>query len=140
MTDWQTACVTAMAGAMVIMAIVQVLVLAVVTRMGRQATETAQQVQRELRPLVEKAHRITDDAAKVTALTLRQVERIDQLVTTTSQRIDDTLNVVQTVIVEPLRQGRAFIAGLQAVMEVIRAWRQRDRPEPLEEEGGLFVG
>jgi uncharacterized protein YoxC len=139
-TDGQALSLAVMAGALVVMAIVQVAVLVVVAKAGRQAVETAQQMQRDLRPLLEKAHRISDDAAKITALTLRQVERVDQMITTTSARVDATLGVIETAIIQPIQQGTALMAGLRTALGMVRAWRDRDRRDPREDEDGLFIG
>lgn len=140
MTEGQALSLAVMAGALVVMAIVQVVTLLVIAKAGRQAAQAAQQIQREMRPLIEKAHRIADDAAKVTALTLKQVERVDEMITSTSARVDATLDVIETSIIQPIRQGTALMAGLRTVLEVVRAWRGRDRRESRDDEDGLFIG
>lgn len=140
MTDGQSTSLAVMAGALVVMAIVQVGVLVVIALAGRKAVAAAQQMQREMRPLIEKAHRIADDAARVTALTLRQVERVDQMITTTSARVDATLSVIETSIIQPIQQGTALLAGVRAAMGVVRAWLDRDRRSAREEDDGLFIG
>jgi hypothetical protein len=122
------------------MAIVLVTVLVVLVVAARKAAEAARQIQREVRPLIEKAHQITDDAAQVTALTLKQVERVDQLITSTSARVDATLGVIETAIIQPIQQGTALMAGLRTALEMVRAWRNRDRRESREDEDGLFIG
>jgi DNA anti-recombination protein RmuC len=129
-----------MAGALVVMAIVQVATLVVIAKAGRQAAHAVQQIQREMHPLIEKAHRITDDAGRITALTLKQVERVDEMITSTSARVESTLGVIEASIIQPIRQGTALISGLRAAMEVVRAWRDRDRRDSREDEDGLFIG
>jgi hypothetical protein len=139
-TDSQALSLDVMAVSLVVMAIVQVTVLVVLVVAARKATEAARQIQREVRPLIEKAHQITDDAAQVTALTLKQVERVDQLITSTSARVDATLGVIETAIIQPIQQGTALMAGLRTALEMVRAWRNRDRRESREDEDGLFIG
>jgi uncharacterized protein YoxC len=139
-TDGQALSLNVMAIALVVMAIVQVTVLVVLARAAKAASEAAQQMQREMRPLVEKAHRIADDAAKVTSLTLKQVERVDQMISSTSARVEATLGVIETSIIQPIQQGTALMAGLRAVLEAVRAWRGRDRRDSREDEDGLFIG
>src|SRR5579871_2567832 len=90
--------------ALVAMALVQIVVLAVVAMAVRRGVEILEQTQRDLRPLIEKAHRVTDDASRITSLTLRQVERVDELVTLIGERIETTADVIQTRIVEPIQQ------------------------------------
>ncbi len=130
-----------MAGAMVVMMIVQVAVLIVVAQAGRRAMAAAAQMQRDLQPILEKAHRISDDTARVTALALRQMERIDTMIATTALRVDEALDVVQASVVEPLRQGTAVMAGVRAAVGVVRAWLERDAPAREDTgDGGLFIG
>lgn len=140
MTDSQALSLNVMAIALVVMAIVQVTVLVVLVVAVKRATGAAQQMQREMRPLMEKAHRITDDAARVTALTLKQVERVDEMITSTVARVDATLGVIETSIIQPIRQGTALMAGVRAVLEMVRAWRDRSGRDSREDEDGLFIG
>ena len=140
MTDGQALSLTIMAIALVVMAVVQVAALIVVGLTAKKALEASVRTQREIRPLLEKAHRIADDAGKVTALTLKQVERVDQAITATSARVDATLSVIETAIIQPIQQGTAFVTGLRAVLEALRGWRERDRREVRDEEDGLFIG
>lgn len=140
MTDGQVLSLEVMAVALVVMAIVQVTALVVVARVARQALEATQQMQREVRPLLEKAHRIADDAARVTALTLKQVERVDEMITSTSARVDATLGVIETSIIRPIQQGTALMAGVRTVLDLVRSWREGNRRDSREDEDGLFIG
>jgi uncharacterized protein YoxC len=139
-TDSQALSLNVMAIALVVMAIVQVTVLVVLVRVAKRAAEATQQMQREVRPLLEKAHRIADDAARVTALTLRQVERVDEIITATSARVDATLGVIETSIIQPIRQGTALMAGVRTVLDIVRSWRERNRRDSREDDDGLFIG
>jgi hypothetical protein len=139
-TDSQVLSLEVMAVALVVMAIVQVTALVIVARTAKQALEAAQQMQREVRPLLEKAHRIADDAARVTALTLKQVERVDEMITSTSARVDATLGVIETSIIQPIRQGTALMAGVRTVLDLVRSWREGHRRDSREDEDGLFIG
>jgi hypothetical protein len=139
-TDGQALTLTIMAIALVVMAVVQVAALVVVGLTAKRALEASEQTLREVRPLLEKAHRIADDAGKVTALTLKQVERVDQAIAATSARVDATLKVIETSIIQPIQQGTAFVSGLRAILEAVRGWRERDRRDVREDEEGLFIG
>jgi hypothetical protein len=139
-TDSQVLSLEVMAVALVVIAIVQVTALVVLARAARQALEVTQQMQREVRPLLEKAHRIADDAARVTALTLKQVERVDEMITSTSARVDATLGVIETSIIQPIRQGTALMAGVRTVLDIVRGWREGNRRDSREDEDGLFIG
>lgn len=140
MTDSQVLSLEVMAVALVVMAIVQVATLVVIAKAGRQAAQAVQQIQREMHPLIEKAHRITDDAGRITALTLKQVERVDEMITSTSARVDATLGVIETSIIQPIRQGTALMAGVRTVLDIVRGWREGNRRDSREDEDGLFIG
>lgn len=138
MTDWQLVWLGTIAIAVAVMAVIQVAAIGALIKMVRQAAQAIQSLEHELKPLLEKAHRIADDAARTSALAAAQAERIDALVTSATERVDETLEVVQRAIVDPIRQGTAFITGLRAVISAFRGWRQ---PEPaVDEDDALFIG
>jgi hypothetical protein len=138
-TDWQLVWLGTIAIAVAVMAALQVAALGMLIRMIQQAVRAIQKLDRDLTPLLEKAHRIADDAARTSALAAAQAERIDALVTSATERVDETLDVVQRAIVDPIRQGTAFIAGLRAVIAAFRGWREPDR-SAREEDDALFIG
>jgi hypothetical protein len=138
-TDWQLVWLGTIAIAVAIMAALQVAAVGMLVKMVLQAVRAIHKLDRDLTPLLEKAHRIADDAARTSALAAAQAERIDALVTSATERVDETLDVVQRAIVDPIRQGTAFIAGLRAVIAAFRGWREPDRPAR-EEDDALFIG
>jgi len=128
-----------MAIALAVMAIVQVVVLIVVAQAARRGVEAMVQVQKDLRPLIERANRLTEDASRITSLTLRQVERVDELMETLSERIQTTADVIQTRIVEPIQQGTALLAGAKAMMSLVGRWFDRGPRPAREDDEGLFI-
>lgn len=139
MTDWLIVFLGVMSVALAVMAVMQVLVARAVLQASQQMTATVTELQKEIRPLIDKAHRIADDAARATALAAAQVERVDRLVSTATARVDETLGLVQGIVVGPVRHGAAVIAGIRAALAVFRAWQDR-RELSKEEEEALFVG
>jgi phosphohistidine phosphatase SixA len=125
--------------AVLIMAIVQVVVGLLLMRIAKDAAATMQELRNEVRPLIQKAHKVADDAGRVSALALTQVERVDQLMASTAMRIDDTLQIVQTSLIAPVKQGAAVMAGLKAAMAVFRARQDRNRYRQ-DDEDALFIG
>lgn len=125
--------------AVLTMAVVQVVVGLQLLRTAKGAATTLQQLQTEVRPLIQKAHKVADDAAKVSALALTQVERVDQVMATTAMRIDDTLQIVQESLIMPVRQGAAVMAGLKAAIAVFRARQDKGR-YGRDDEDALFIG
>ena len=141
MNDGQSFYLAAMAVALVVMAAVQIGLIVVALRVAKQLTATAEEIRREVRPLVAKAHRISDDAARVASLTVAQVERIDRLLASTSERVNETLGVIQHAVIEPVRQGAAVMTAMRAAVSAFRSWRGHPHtPHGREDEDALFVG
>jgi hypothetical protein len=128
-----------MAVALVVMALVQVGVIIVLARVGLQAARTVKELRRDIKPLIEKANRVADDAARASALAVVQMERVDRLIESTVERVDETLGVVQDAVLGPLRTGSALLAALRAGFAMFRGWQGRTRPTR-DDEDALFVG
>lgn len=139
MTDWQVVFLGIIAFALVAMAAAQVVIGLAVARASRQVTETAETLRRDVKPLIEKATKVTEDAARVTELAVVQAERVDQLVASVAVRVDDTLAVVQRSVVAPVQQGAAVVAGIRAMIGALRD-RPRRPPAHRDDEDPLFVG
>ena len=139
MIDWQLVWLAVIAIAVTVMTVVQIAVLLTLARSARQLGETVQQVRQEIRPLAEKVNRIADDAARAAALAVTQVERVDRALLTATQRVDQTLDVVQGALVEPVRQGAAVLAAVRSALSVFRR-SSEPRHHGRDEEEALFVG
>ena len=142
MTGWGLVWLGVMAGALVVMALGQLVLAIMGARMARQATDAMQEVRRDLRPILERAQKIANDAARTSDIARSQAERIDQIIALTAQRIDETLTNVQAAVSGPLRQGSAVVAGIRAAMEVLRNVSERRGTARAreEDEDALFVG
>ena len=139
MTTWSVVFLGVMAVALVAMAAAQVVLALHASRLARQASETIESIRRDVRPLIEKAHRVTDEAARATAMAAAQVQRLDRLMQVTTERVDETLGIVQHAILQPVRQGAAVVAGIRAAIDVLRGWRARSR-QAHDDDEALFVG
>lgn len=124
---------------LLVMAVIQVGVLISLLRVAREATAATSELRREVTPLIIKMNKIADDAGQLSALALTQMERVDLLVDTTAQRIDDTMSTVQSALISPVRQGAAVMAGLKAAMAVFGARQDRGRYRQ-DDEDALFIG
>jgi hypothetical protein len=138
-TDWQVIFLGIMAGALVVMAVMQFMMAQALLRASREVAGAVREIQRDLGPLIDKATRMTDDAARVTALTLAQLERADRLVASLAMRVEATVGIVQDAIVQPMKQGATIIAAIRAVTAVIREWQER-KSAARDDEDPLFVG
>ena len=125
--------------AVLTMAIIQIVVGLQLMRVAKDAASTMQEFRTEIRPLIQKAHKVADDAGRVSAMALTQVERVDQLMATTAMRVDDTLQIVQESLIAPVKQGAAVMAGLKAAIAVFRARQDKGR-YGRDDEDALFIG
>ena len=139
MSGWALACLATMATALVAMALAQMSIALAVLRIARQAVETVQEFRRELRPIVDKVNKMADDASRVTAMAVAQMERVEQAIGTTVGRIEETLGIVQDALGEPMRQGAAVMAGLRAAFSVFRGRSARPK-HGRDDEDALFIG
>ena len=140
MTDWQSVWLGTMAIALAIMALIQIGLIVAAIMVAKSAMRAVADVRKEIRPLMDKVNRIAEDAAQATALARMQVERVDQLVRHTTDRIDEVSNAIQNTIVGPLRHSGAVIAGIRAAISVFGR-RRGDRGRTVrEDEDALFIG
>jgi hypothetical protein len=154
-TGWDHIFLGVIAGATLVMALIQVGAIIAAARMARQAQEalgkaqqaltaaqqTISSVREDLTPLIAKANAIADEASKAAALATSQARKVDRLVTDLARRVEDTSIVLQQAILTPAREGLAIVAGLKAGLSVLRAgadWRRRRAHA--EEEDPLFIG
>jgi len=139
-SDWGVVWLAVMAMSLVVMAAMQVGLALIVLRVARQVMETTDALRREVKPLIEKTNRLVDEASRATALAAAQVERVERLLLSTSDRVDETLGVLQGAILQPVRQGAALMTAIRAALSVIRGARYARARQARDEEEALFVG
>jgi hypothetical protein len=138
--DYMGLFMAVMALSLAVMAAIQIGLIIVGLRVAKQVAAATTQLQQEIRPLIQKANVIADDAARATSLAVLQVERVDRFMATTALRVDNTLGMVQNIVSGPVGQSAAALSAFRAVMGVVRDWRGRRRRHTSEEEDALFVG
>lgn len=133
-----------MAISLATMAAIQIGLILVGLKVARQMNATVEELRREVKPLVDKLHRVADDASRATTLAVAQVERVDALLSTTATRVDEAVGILSNAVGGPIRQGYAAVTAFRAVFEAFRAWQTRSetrkRGRTREEEDALFVG
>jgi hypothetical protein len=139
-TDWQGAALVVMAAALVVMAAIQVAAVVAALRVTRQVTAAADELRREIRPLIDQTRRIADEAARATKLATAQMERVDRLMASIAVHVDETVDVVQGALVGPLRQGAAIVTAFRAALSLLRDWQRRPRPVRDDSDDAMFVG
>lgn len=141
MNDWSNLFLGTIAVATLIMALVQIGVIVVASRVARQTQQTLNAVSSEIRPLIAKATAVADEAARTAALVSLQMQKIDSLITDLSRRVDETTTIVQQAIVTPAREGIAILAAFKAGLAAIRGLADLRRGSSrAEEEDPLFIG
>lgn len=138
MSNWATAFLGLIACATLATAIVQVCVLVAAARVARRLDRLTDRVEQELKPLFGRVDAIGREASRAASLATGQVERVDQVFGDLVQRLDQTLNVLQTVVARPAREGVAMLAALRAATDVLRRLRPRGRSRP-EDDDPLFI-
>jgi hypothetical protein len=137
--NWDSVFLGAIAAATLVMAIVQIGAVVAGARLAKRLEQLADEVHREIRPLVARATEVADEARRAAALAGQQVERVDRLLYDVSQRVTDTAEVLQRTVVGPIREGSAILAGLKAGFEALRGVRS-SRSAKVEDEDALFIG
>ena len=136
--NWELACLIVVALASIVTAAFQAVLLLETARLARQAAATVEQMQREIQPLLVKAHRIADDASRATSLALTQIERADRVMTATVTAVDDAVSAIQGAVIQPLKSGPGLIRLLQVVWTLFRS--AKGTKAAREDEDAMFVG
>lgn len=116
-------------------------------RLSKRVTQMQERYDRELRPLVDHASRVSRNLAEVSDLAVLQVRRVDGLVSDTLERVDQAAGQINRLIVKPLgpiTDVAALLKGLRVAVDVYRDLSVSDRrPRPsrrtVEEDEHLFI-
>jgi hypothetical protein len=131
--------------ATLVMAAVQVLIISYAARLGRQVERLTRQVEDDIKPLLANLTAVSRDATRASSLAIAQIERVDHLVADVMRRVDETVTIVQQLIIAPAREGRAVLSAVAAVIAAFRGFtggdeRRGPRSSRVEDEDPLFIG
>jgi len=130
--------------AVLVMAIIQVAAIVFAARAARRVGEAVARLEHDVRPIVTNLQSISADAARATAIAAAQVDRAERVIGDLSQRLDETMTLVQKSIMTPAREGFAILQALKAAFGAFRSGAPHDatrkRPTAAEEEDALFIG
>jgi uncharacterized protein YoxC len=98
------------------MAVIQIAVLVYAARAVKEAGKAMKEMQRTIEPIILSAKQMTDDAARITSLAAKQVERVDSIV-------DGAMGALKAAL------------GL-----VAKFGRSRGPSSGPDDDGGLFIG
>jgi uncharacterized protein YoxC len=137
---WRDVFLGVIAVATLAIAVAQIGVIIAAGLMARRVGHMLDQIERDVKPLFGHLNAIGGDASRAVALATAQVERVDQLFADVAARVAQTLNVVQSSIAAPAREGRAVISAFRAAMQVLRDLRTgRARQGRGDDEDALFI-
>src|SRR3954468_3021706 len=100
--------------ATLVMAMVQVGFILYGWTLARRVSRLMDQLERDVKPVLDSVASVARDAARASALAVAQVERVDRLITDVTERIEQTATTFERAITAPLREGAAVIAGVRA--------------------------
>jgi hypothetical protein len=129
------------AAATLVMALVQVAVVAVAARYARRADALLTKLDQDLRPVIANATAAAGHASRAAALAAAQAERADRLFAELAGRLDDTTATLQRGLLAPAREGRALLAGVQAALAtILEARRLAMARRGAHDDDALFIG
>jgi hypothetical protein len=134
---WATIFLGIIAMATLVTAILQVVVLVAAAQLVKRVGRFVDIVEQDVRPIIANVGSIARDASRVASLAAAQIERADQMLSSTVHRLEDLLTHVQTLVTNTLREGNALMMAVRAVMAVIRAFQGRRRRG--EDDETLFI-
>jgi hypothetical protein len=130
--------------ATLVMAVVQVLVASYAARLGQQVERLTRQVEQDIKPLLANLDAVSKDASRASSLAVAQIERVDRLMADVMRRVDETITIVQQLIIAPAREGRAVLsavaAAIAAFREIASGGNRATRSSRVEDEDPLFIG
>src|SRR5262245_13972837 len=125
------------------MAVVQVGVIVFGARLARRVESLADQLDRDLKPLIANLNVVGQEAARAAELATAQVQRVDQLFGDMALRVEETADSLQTAIIAPAREGMALVQGVKAAFAALKEIRSATAPARgggHDEEDPLFIG
>ena len=128
--------------AVLAMAVAQVATIMYGLRIVRRLDRMADQVEKEILPVIDRVNTVSGDITRATSLAVAQIERADQLFARFAVRAERLMTVGQDAVIEPVRRSAALIQALRAVLESLRgnAGKPPEKTPADEEQDALFIG
>jgi hypothetical protein len=95
---------------------------------GRVTTLVTDLEARQIAPLREKVDAILADVKSVTARVSQQTERVDQAISGTMGRVDETAERVKGSVRDKVNQAVGVVRGIRAILASLMRGAERDDP------------
>jgi hypothetical protein len=95
-------------------------------RMARRLDELQEHVDQEIRPALQSITRISRNVAEISDIATLQARRLDEVVSDTLEKVQETTNLVRTAVLRPLgplMDVAALLKGLRRGLDVYRQIR-----------------
>jgi uncharacterized protein YoxC len=138
-SGWATIFLGVIAVATLATAVVQIGVLVAASRLARRTERLIELVDQEIRPILGHLNAISRDASHAASLAAAQVERVDRVFAMLVERLEATLDTIQTAVGRPAREATALVAGLRAALSFIRDLRAGRARSRADDEDALFI-
>lgn len=139
MSDWATIFLGVIAFTSLMTSVVQIGVLVSAARLAKRAERLIDTVEGEVQPLLGYLNAIGRDASHAATLAVAQVERADRAFGTLVERLEATVDTLQSTVTRPAREAAALVTGLRAALNFLRDVRGgRARPRG-DDEDALFI-
>ena len=139
MSDWASVFLGVIAAATLVTAVMQVAVLLAAGFLVRRIGRFVDLVEQEVKPILGHLNSIGRDASRAASLASAQVERVDRVFAMLVERLEETLDTIQTAVGKPAREAAALIAGLRAALAIVRDLRAGRSRSRADEEDALFI-
>jgi hypothetical protein len=117
-----------------VMAAIQVAAVVSAMKAARRVGEMATRFEQDVRPIVANLQKVSEEAARASSLAAAQVDRLDALVASVAQRVEDTAATVRQTILQPARDGLALLSTLKNVIASFQNLREPKEPQAREPE------
>ena len=139
MTDWGVVFLGVIAVATLVMAALQVAFFVAAGKASRRAAQAADSFHKELKPLIEHLDAIGRDAKRASSLAAVQIERVDRMSADLAERLDRTLQSLQTAASGGAREGAAMLAAFRAALSAVRGFRSPRARAGADDDDALFI-
>ena len=139
MSDWAVVFLGVIAVASLATSIGQLALLVSTARMAKRAERLMDTVEQEIRPILGHLNTIGRDASHAASLAAVQVERVDHVFGRLVQRLEETVDTIQSAVLKPAREATALVIGIRTALNFIKELRTARARSRADDEDALFI-